>query len=33
VDALCRGSFEDPPRSSILLDLMKMVKSTHYDSA
>lgn len=29
VDAICRGQFEEPPRSSILLDMMKTVTAFH----
>ncbi|MHB8565540.1 MAG: mechanosensitive ion channel family protein [Nitrososphaerales archaeon] len=27
IDAICKGNFEDPPRSSILLDIMNTVKA------
>jgi hypothetical protein len=26
VDAMCKGNYEEPPRSSLLLDIMKAVR-------
>ena len=33
VDAMCKGQYEEPPRSSILLDIMKVVRSVQKGSA